>query len=583
MKRLICVVLCFCLLLSGMGTVTAADTYRVGAYDVPYDEGCAERLDRLGLFRGTGDGYALDEGVTRAQAAVMVVRMMGRENMDIADVREPFSDMRGHWAERAVRCGYHLGYINGTGADTFEPERGVTGREFVKMLLSAMGYEGVTIANAYDKGVETALLTNNFTKAAVEDEAYALNRNDMANLCSSALLVNLADGGMLKDLLIERGVFTEQAFNDTMLCSLPVPPRPRSYAWDLNLQMPEDKNYMFSPLSIKIALAMAANGAEGETRQQILDAFGIDDLDAFNAYVKELIASYAQNDKVKLQIANSIWLNRDYKFPLAANAKFTDGYAKLLADYYAAEAGLVTDADALERVNGWVSDNTNGKIKSILEKPDFLAALVNAVYFKGAWQEQFREGATKPDIFTNRDGSEAETAFMHETDYFRYYGDAQVQMVRLPYEDRDTAMYIALPSVRAIDLEQYIEKMESKRVALTIPKFKIEFDIELNDILKQMELTKAFDQDAAQFPNMIENHGFDNIFIDKVMHKTYIDVDENGTEAAAVTAVAAGGTTSVAPPPPEPIPFVADRPFTYFIYDEAHHEILFMGEYVYAE
>lgn len=171
-----------------MGTVFAADTYRVGEFDVPYDEGCAERLNRLRLFQGTGDGYALEEVVTRAQAAVMVLRMMGRENMDISDVRNPFSDMRGHWAERAVRCGYYLGYINGTGEDTFEPERSVTGREFVKMLLGAMGYEGVTIANAYDKGVEATLLTNNFTKAAVADEAYLLKRNDMADLCSAALL-----------------------------------------------------------------------------------------------------------------------------------------------------------------------------------------------------------------------------------------------------------------------------------------------------------------------------------------------------------------------------------------------------------
>lgn len=575
MKKWMSLVLAACMLLSCMGTAFAADTYRVGDYDVPYDEGSAQRLGQLHLFYGTESGYALDEAVTRAQAAVMTLRMMG-EDTEIAGDSNPFADMEGHWAQAAVARAYALGYVNGTGTDTFEPERCVTGRELVTMLLSAMGYEGVTIDNAYDKGVEAQLLVNNFTEAAVQDAAYALNRNDMVSICESALLVKTADGTMLKDVLVEKGVFTIQQFNDVMLCVTPLPQVERGFGWNLNMLMPQDKNYMFSPLSIKLALAMAANGAEGETRQEILSALGIDDLDAFNAQVQGLIAAYGANEDVQLSIANSIWLNRDYAG--AQSARFNSGYLKLMADYYAAEADTVTNADGVERINGWIEQKTNGKIKDVLQDSNFLAALVNAVYFKGAWLLQFNEGRTTPDTFISRDGSEKEVDFMHQTGYFDYYEDDMVQMVRLPYEDTDIAMYIALPSVREIDLDRYIEKMESKRVALSIPKFKVEYTTKLQDALQQLGIEKAFASGGAEFTKMIDDYP-NNIFVDKVIHKTYINVDENGTEAAAVTAGMAGSGAPTA----DPIAFTADRPFTYFIYDEANGEVLFLGEYAYAQ
>lgn len=586
MKKWMSLVLAACMLLACMGTAFAADVYRVGEYDVPYDEDAAQRLRQLGLFYGTGDGYALDEAVTRAQAAVMVLRMMGEERniSSKSSVETQFSDMRGHWAEGAVAHAYALGYVNGTSADTFEPERGVTGREFVKMLLSAMGYEGVTIENAYDKGVEAQLLVNNFTKAAVQDASYALNRNDMVSICEGALLAKTADGTLLKDVLVEKGVFTSQQFDDVMLCVTQVPvcvtPPPqetRGFEWKLNTLMLRDKNYMFSPLSIKLALAMAANGAEGETQQEILSALGIDDLDAFNAQVQEKIAAYGANEDVRLSIANSVWLNRDYAG--AQSARFNSGFLKLMADYYGAEADTVTNADGVEKINGWIEQNTNGKIKDVLQDSNFLAALVNAVYFKGAWLQQFREEMTAPDTFTSSDGSEKEVDFMHQTGYFDYYENNMVQMVRLPYEDTDIAMYIALPSVREIDLDRYIEKMEPRRVALSIPKFKVGFDTELKDMLGQLGIKTAFSPENARFTNMIDEYPY-NIFLDKVIHKTYIDVDENGTEAAAVT-VGLVGTGSV--PTEEPIEFTADGPFTYFIYDEANGEILFLGRYAYAE
>lgn len=215
----------------------------------------------------------------------------------------------------------------------------------------------------------------------------------------------------------------------------------------------------------------------------------------------------------------------------------------------------------------------------MIQDADFLSALVNAVYFKGTWREQFKTNATAPDTFTSRDGSEKELDFMNQTGYFRYYEDDMVQMVRLPYEDRDIAMYIAMPSARAADLDRYVEKMDTEYVKLSIPKFKIEYEEKLNDMLGELGMKQAFSDQNTEFTKMIDDYPL-NIFIDKVIHKTYIDVDENGTEAAAVTAVINAAGSAM---PPEPVSFVADKPFTYFIYDEANGEILFMGEYAFAE
>lgn len=564
------------------GTESEIAVYTCGGdLYVPYNRSGAQRLADLGLLYGTGDGFALDEAVTRAQAAVMVLRLMGEEKNITSDTEGRFADMAGHWARDAVAYAYKLGYINGASENTFEPERGVTGRELVKMILSAMKYEGITIENAYDKAVSAALLVNNYTKAAAKNMAYMLNRNDMVNLCSSALLVNAGEK-MLKDILMEKGVFTEKEFTDVMMCALPARNPGNSFAWNMNMQMPQDKNYMFSPLSIKIALAMAANGAEGETQKEILDALAIDDIEEFNAHIKELMAKYEQNEDVKLRIANSIWLNNDYDN--AQDAKFSEGFAKLAADYFGADVGTVTNADAVGKVNGWVAQKTNDKIKGIISDPKFLTALVNAVYFKGTWLDQFKKGATEPAEFTSRDGSKKEIDFMNQTEYFGYYEDDTVKMVRLPYEDRDIAMYIALEAKpRTAELDSYADKMQYKLVDLSIPKFKIEYEETINDMLETLGISKAFDWKEAKFLGMLDNFPVEThpIYISQVLHKTYIDVDENGTEAAAVTAIimeAAGALQ-----PPQPVSFVADKPFTYFIYDEANKEILFMGEYAYAD
>lgn len=570
MKKGICMVLACFMLLGIMGVSAQEGTYQIGDLTVPYQQTEAEQLQALGLLQGTENGLELDGAVTRAQAVTMVIRLLG-ETVDVQE--NPFEDVRGHWAEAAVAYAAANGYVKGVSETAFEPERGVTGQEFATMLLRAFGYAAEP-DTAYEMGIAAGMLLNNYTKTAVELADYALIRSDLASICCGALLAKTADGEPVQDLLMEKGVFTAEQWASVMTCGKPVPkPENTGFAWKVNEQMPQDQNYMFSPLSIKMAFAMAANGAAGQTQEEILNALEIDDLDAFNAEAAQLIETYNAQDELKLQVANSIWANKTKLLDL----DFTESYLKTIEDYYQGTASDVTDADAVETVNNWVSEHTNGKIDSIIDDSDFYALLVNAVYFKGTWAEQFNEGATRPDTFTGRDGTETEIPFMNYTRYMGYYADANTQMVRLPYKGADISMYVALTDQPGSYLEEAVEKMETTRIALSLPKFRVEFSTSLNDIMKALGVQTAFAEEEADFTPMI---GEKLLFIDETLHKTYIDVDENGTEAAAVTSISAGATSA---PVDEPIEFKADRPFTYFIRDDASGEILFLGQYAYAE
>jgi len=280
-----------------------------------------------------------------------------------------------------------------------------------------------------------------------------------------------------------------------------------NFAWELNDYMPKDKNYMFSPLSIKMALAMAAVGADGETKDEILTTLRIDNLEYFNEFSKQIIKEYSENEKVNLNIANSLWLNRDYY----GGVDFEDEYKKIISDYYDADSEEVNNANAVEKINGWVDDKTKGKITELISDNDFLSYIVNAIYFKGEWSSQFSEGATRKAEFTDRNDIKTEIDFMNQTGYFDYYEDSQVQMVKLPYKDGKTSMYIVIPSSRELDFGKNIEKMERKRVQISLPKFKTEFSIELIEILSKMGIQTAFDQNNADFKRMFTETS-ENIF-----------------------------------------------------------------------
>ena len=364
------------------------------------------------------------------------------------------------------------------------------------------------------------------------------------------------------------------------------------FEYQLYSQMPDDKNFMISPLSIKMALALASNGAEGETARQIENALNIDNIDVFNAKSETMIAQYNKKDDIAVaggpivvednmpeftfNIANSIWANED-SMP---GIDFSDSYKAVTNKYYDAEANVVNNSNAVEKINSWVNEKTNNKIDSIISSPDFLACLVNAVYFNANWAFEFYEGATRPADFTDRNGQVTQIDFMNQTEEFNYYKDNDVEMVELPYMGSDVSMYIVLSDDKRLDYTEYFDKLNRRRVQLSIPKFETKFESEISSVLNKMGIVEAFGN-AADFSEMFNESVIENVKLSKVLHKTFIRVDEKGTEAAAVTAIMLDGAAIMEPE--EPVIFKANKPFTYIIRDNGNDEILFMGEFAFAE
>jgi len=369
----------------------------------------------------------------------------------------------------------------------------------------------------------------------------------------------------------------------------------------LNIHMPTDQNYMFSPLSIKMALMLTANGASGETKTEIANALGyemnVDDgIDSFNKAAKDLIERYSKTENLKLNIANSVWINES-----KTHQEFSQNYKDIAAEYYNADIKTVNEANAVKEINSWVSDKTNGKIPSIINDNDFYATLINAIYFKGAWEDEFSKYATKPDEFLSADGTKSSIDFMNKTAWMNAsVMRPDVKVVELPYKNRfdlvspdgeylgskmyddlDVSMYL-LMSDRNINPEETLSEfllsgdLDSTYVKLAVPKFKIEYDSSLNEILRNIGIDKAFTNGEADFTKMFDEG---NMFISNTIHKTYINVDEEGTEAAAVTAIDMAGSAL----PPQPTELKFNKPFYFIIRDNTSGETLFIGKYAFGK
>ncbi len=370
-----------------------------------------------------------------------------------------------------------------------------------------------------------------------------------------------------------------------------IPDTDATFADNLMRLTEGDGNRMVSPYSAKMCLALLANGADGETKAQILKVIGIDDLDKYNADVEALLARYATYAGVmSLETANSLWLNQTI---FDGKGAFLAPYREAMQKYYSAEVREVTIKNAVEEVNAWVNEKTKEKIPTILTEDhrDFATALVNAVYFKAPWQTPFEEYLTAKKVFNNADGSTAELDFMHDTGYYEYCEVNGTKAIKLNYgrftsdelyisdKDYDFSMYIMLGE--DVNVEEFLNNssFESTRVALAIPKFEFEYSVGLTDILKALGITHAFDEVKADLGKMIDINKLNgNLFVSDVLQKTYIGVDEKGTEAAAVTAIIAN-LTSAPINLPEPIEFTADKPFYFAIRDNTSGELLFVGRY----
>ena len=343
------------------------------------------------------------------------------------------------------------------------------------------------------------------------------------------------------------------------------------------------KNIFVSPFSIQMALSMTAAGAEGETQGEMYDALGFNDFsseDVSEFYYTLIPALQAVDNTTTFEIANSFWAKN--------RIKIKDAYIADIKDSFYAEVGTLPEnpSQAAGVINGWCSDATHGMISKIVDEipQSTIVSLLNAVYFKGIWEDPFDKNHNTDEKFTNWDGTLVKKTFMNRTfDRARVYSDEYAEAMSLPYGNGAFAMTIVVPRngvslnqiLSGLDASTWKEYRDGGRYYMTyfsMPKFEEEYaaDKLCIDILKDMGMQKAFGG-SADFSAMSDTP----LCIDEIRHKAKIKVDEEGTEAAAVTYI--GMRVTSVGPGGETFYFKADRPFLYFISECSTGEILFCG------
>lgn len=345
-----------------------------------------------------------------------------------------------------------------------------------------------------------------------------------------------------------------------------------------------NKNLMISPLSIQLALAMTANGADGQTLQEMeaLIGNGIP-MEELNAYLKTYTDSLPSEEKAKLKIANSIWF-RDEEGRLTVEESFL----QTNADYYGAEVyKRAFDETTVKQINSWVDHNTDGMIQKVLDKIDSgsMMYLINAIVFDAEWAEPYHEYAIRSGDFTNQAGDQQSVHMMHgeEKEYLHddkatgfvkpYSGDKYSFAVMLPNEGVDLYDYIA--TLDAQTLERTLNDRENCTVITQLPKFSYDYELNMNDVLKELGMPTAFNSAAADF-SKLGSSPEGNLCIGNVLHKTFIQVDGMGTKAGAVTVVEVVAEGYMEPDPNRK-EVIVDRPFVYMILDNETNLPIFIG------
>ncbi|HEX7400865.1 MAG TPA: serpin family protein [candidate division Zixibacteria bacterium] len=347
----------------------------------------------------------------------------------------------------------------------------------------------------------------------------------------------------------------------------------------------KDKNVFISPLSVSMALGMTYNGANGNTQEAMKNTLELNGLtlQEVNESYQHLIKLFSELDpNVLFQIANSIWYRQGWTFE--------EEFIQLNKTYFnALVSGLnFDDPHSADVINAWVNENTKGKITEIIIPPidpSMVMFLINAIYFKGTWTYQFDKSATREWPFLLPDNSTKPCQMMGLESEFPYYENDDFQAVNLPYGKGDYSMIVFLPKwgenvdsliakLSQENFDLWLSEFHSDSGKVCLPKFTLEYGLKLNDALKALGMSVAFDPGQADFSRMFQGKG---LFISDVKHKTFVEVNEEGTEAAAVTSV---GIAMSALPPPLPFEIVMDRPFVFLIRENLSGAILFMGKIV---
>lgn len=343
------------------------------------------------------------------------------------------------------------------------------------------------------------------------------------------------------------------------------------------------KNVFISPASVGLALAMTYNGAVGETKQGMERALEVQGMnhDELNRAYAELKATLENPDpKVELTIANSLWAKK--------GITFNPDFIQRNKQFYGAEVTALDfgDPNAPATINSWVAHNTKGKIDKIVDQIDVqsILFLINAIYFKGKWAVEFDQAKTKEDPFTTGAGEQKLHPMMHQSGNYSYYEGKDFQAVSLPYGAGRVSMYIFLPakgtsldsfqkSLTAANWDGWMKQFAETKGEVVLPRFKVEYEIALNEVLKALGMGIAFDPDRADFSGIVQSS--ERVFISRVKHKTFAEINEEGTEAAAVTSVEMRATSAMRPQ--KTFRMIVDHPFFCAIRDNKTGTLLFMG------
>ncbi len=347
----------------------------------------------------------------------------------------------------------------------------------------------------------------------------------------------------------------------------------------------KDQNLFVSPASVAIALAMTYNGAAADTRQAMagtleFQGLSLDQVNQGNARLRQALDN--PDPKVKLNLANSLWLQQGFTFKpefLQSNEK-SFGAALQVLNF--------ADPGASKTINAWVAKATAGKITEIVSRAQPPLVIINAIYFKGTWTRPFDKALTKERPFTLADGRQKSVPMMSQAGKYQYWQSPKFQAISLPYGEKGRFnLKIFLPvqgsslkeflrELNAANWQQWQDKFQPTPGSIVLPRFKLTYQASLAKALKALGMGVAFDQQKANFSNLCPATG---VFIDDVIHKTFVEVNEEGTEAAAVTAVQMAGAARV-PHPQEPFTMVVDRPFLVALDDSETGALLFLGAIV---
>ena len=343
------------------------------------------------------------------------------------------------------------------------------------------------------------------------------------------------------------------------------------------------ENIMISPLSISVAFAMAYNGADKDTKTEMEKAMKLNGLTTEqinNSYKMLIKALQSLDEKVVFELANAIF----YADGFTVKPDFLN-INKTVYDAEVEKLNFSSQA-AVDRINDWVADKTNDKITKIVENlsPLDRMVLLNAIYFNGIWTNKFDEKGTHNLSFTKSNGTTIEVPMMQKEEKLDYTTNSLFSAVKMPYGNGQYNMIVLLPAtgknsqniIDALSLsnwKSWMTEFETKDpVVVTMPRFKFAFETELKNVLKGMGMIKAFQPNIADFSKIAE----EDLYISAAVHKSFIDVNENGTEAAAVTSITFT-TTSAGNEPPKTI-FYVDKPFVFAITEKDTDAILFIGE-----